>query len=159
MLLDQVFPLECIKVGLEGETKDELFRELVEVFAASRKDEVDRAELLRAINEREALMSTGIKRGIAIPHGKSSTLSGIHGVLGVTLKGIEYGSFDGVPVNLVFLLLSSKNESERHLRVLKSLAILLESESFQNELLSVRDAAQAFEIIHRYEIERLGSQE
>jgi PTS system fructose-specific IIC component/PTS system nitrogen regulatory IIA component len=154
MLLDQIFPVNCIKLGLESETKDELFKELVHVFTQGHPDiGGDEAELVRAILERESLMSTGIKRGIAIPHGKSNSLKGIYGVLGISRKGIEYQSLDGEPVNLVFLLLSSKAESERHLRVLKTLAVLLESDTFLTDLVAVPTAQAASSILTKYESE------
>jgi PTS system fructose-specific IIC component/PTS system nitrogen regulatory IIA component len=154
MLLDQIFPVNCIKLSLESETKDELFAELVRVFNQSHPDlEADGEELVRAIQERESLMSTGIKRGIAIPHGKSNSLKGIYGILGISRKGIAYQSLDGEPVNLVFLLLSSKAESEKHLRVLKTLAVLLESETFLSDLVAAPTAQAASDILAKYESE------
>jgi len=116
MLLSQVFSPSRIKIGLESEEKDELFEELVDILAREGGREFPRETVLDAVWEREGKMSTGITRGIALPHGKAEGLQGISGVLGVSRKGIEYAALDGQPVFLVFLLVSSTRESELHHR-------------------------------------------
>ncbi len=151
MLLKQVFPADCIKVGLESEYKDELFEELVDVYVRAHADFADRDEIIRAINERESLMSTGIKKGIAIPHGKTPAVNGIRGVMGISKTGIDYEALDGEPVYLVFLILSSPSESEQHLRVLRNLAMLLDNPSFQADLMSAATADEANRVIQKYE--------
>lgn len=151
MLLKQVFPVDCIKIGLESEYKEELFEELVDIYIRANANFADRTEILRAIAEREALMSTGIKKGIAIPHGKTGSVSGIKGVIGISSSGIDYESLDGEPVYLVFLLLSSPSESEQHLRVLRNLAILLDNPSFKADLLAAASPDEANRILQKYE--------
>jgi mannitol/fructose-specific phosphotransferase system IIA component (Ntr-type) len=151
MFLKEIFPVECIRIGLESEDKDELFEELVEAFVSGRAMYADRAAILSAIREREALMSTGIKKGIAIPHGKSPCVNGVAGVLGISRKGIDYDALDGEPVYLVFLLLSSPDGSEQHLRILKKLAVLLENPSFQSDIAASRNPQEAQRVLEKYE--------
>jgi PTS system fructose-specific IIC component/PTS system nitrogen regulatory IIA component len=151
MFLKEIFPVECIRIGLESEDKDELFEELVDAFVTGRGMVADRAAILSAIREREALMSTGIKKGIAIPHGKSSCVKGVAGVLGISRKGIDYDALDGEPVYLVFLLLSSPDGSEQHLRILKKLAVLLENPSFQSDIAASRNPQEALRVLEKYE--------
>lgn len=151
MLIRDVFPADRIRIGLESESKDELFEELVDVYVAAKRDFSDRAAILASIQEREALMSTGIKKGIAVPHGKTTAVSGVQGVLGVSRKGIDYDSLDGQPVYLVFLLLSSPDISDNHLRVLKKLAVLLENPAFEAELAQATNPEGAFQVLKRYE--------
>ncbi|HTX71726.1 MAG TPA: PTS sugar transporter subunit IIA [Rectinemataceae bacterium] len=151
MLLQQVFTPDRIKVGLESEEKDELFEELVDVLVRADGKNFPRSDILHAVHDREEKMSTGIKKGIALPHGKSEGLEGLTGVLGISRRGIEYSSLDGEPVYIVFMLLSSPRDSELHLNALKRLARLLDDPAFYTELVAVQSADQAFGVIKRFE--------
>ncbi len=151
MFLQRVFAPGCVKIGLESEDKDELFEELVDVLAKSAGRDFPRAAVLAAVRDREDKMSTGIKKGIALPHGKAEGLSGLSGVLGISRRGIEYSSLDGEPVYLVFLLVSSPKDSELHLAALKRLAILLDDPEFYNDLIRADSPERASSILRNYE--------
>jgi PTS system fructose-specific IIC component/PTS system nitrogen regulatory IIA component len=150
MFLHDVFPSECIKVDLEAEDKDEVFEELVDYFCQAEKSNV-REELLEALHEREAKMSTGIQKGIAIPHGKTNAVETVRGVLGISRKGVDYDALDGEPVYLLFMIVAPQKDSEKHLRILKRLAELLENPQFYIDLQSQKDAQGAYKIICKYE--------
>ena len=151
MLLQQVFTPGRIKIGLESEEKDELFEELVDLVASHDKRVFPRAAAMAAIKEREAKMSTGIKKGIALPHGKAEGVEGLVGAIGISRRGIDYDALDGEPVFLVFLLVSSPNDSELHLRALKRLARLLDDAEFYTSLVACETPEQAFGVIKSYE--------
>jgi PTS system fructose-specific IIC component/PTS system nitrogen regulatory IIA component len=148
--LYEAFPPELIKVNLEAEDKDEVFEELVNKFCEA-KNSGARDEILEALWEREDKMSTGIQKGIAIPHAKTTAIDGIYGVLGVSKKGIDYDALDGQPVYLVFMLIASLSDSEAHLRLLKRLAELLDNHKFYEDLLIQNDPNSAGRIIKKYE--------
>jgi PTS system fructose-specific IIC component/PTS system nitrogen regulatory IIA component len=150
MFLTEVFPPELIKIGLEAEDKDEVFEEMVDYFCQIKKLSV-RKEILQAIYDRESKMSTGIHKGIAVPHGKTDALDGIYGFLGISRKGIDYDALDGQPVYILFMLLAPQKDSEQHLRLLKRLADFLDNPQFYTELLSQPDSQSAHRIIKRYE--------
>jgi PTS system fructose-specific IIC component/PTS system nitrogen regulatory IIA component len=151
MLLQRVFAPGSIKIGLESEDKDELFEELVDMLAKEGGRDFPRTSVLTAVREREDKMSTGIKKGIALPHGKAEGLPGLIGALGISRRGIEYASLDGEPVYLVFMLVSSVKDSELHLAALKRLAILLDDPEFYTDLLRADSPARANAIIRNYE--------
>ena len=151
MLLQQVFAPGSIKIGLASGDKDELFEELVDVLAREGGSGFPRASVLATVKEREDKMSTGIKKGIALPHGKAEGLTGLSGALGVSKRGIEYASLDGEPVYLVFMLVSAPQDSESHLAALKRLAILLDDPEFYSDLLRADTPARANSIIRNYE--------
>jgi PTS system nitrogen regulatory IIA component len=151
MLLQRVFAPGRIKIGLESEDKDELFEELVDLLAKDGGRDYPRASVLTAVREREDKMSTGIKKGIALPHGKAEGLSGLSGALGISKRGIDYSSLDGEPVYLVFMLVSSPKDSELHLAALKRLAILLDEPEFYTDLLRSDSSERASAIIRNYE--------
>jgi PTS system fructose-specific IIC component/PTS system nitrogen regulatory IIA component len=150
MFLHDVFPPEFIKVDLEAEDKDEAFEELVDHFCQADRSGV-REEILDALRERESKMSTGIHKGIAIPHGKTNAVDTVRGAVGISRKGVEYDALDGEPVYLLFMLVAPQKDSEKHLRILKRLAELLENPQFYIDLQSQKDPQGAYKVISKYE--------
>jgi len=150
MFLYDIFPPELIKIGLEAEDKDEVFEEMADLFCQTVKIG-DRKEILEALWERESKMSTGIQKGIAVPHAKVKGLENVHGVLGISKSGIEYDALDDQPVYLLFMVLSPATDSELPLRLLKRLSELLDNPQFYTELLAQNDPLSAGRIIKKYE--------
>jgi len=150
MFLYEIFPPELIKIGLESEDKDEVFEELVDQFCQTKKSGA-REEILEALRERESKMSTGIQKGIALPHGKTNAIENVCGILGISKKGVDYDALDGQPVYLLFMMLAPQAEAEKHLRMLKRLAELLDNPEFYTELLAQNDPQSANGIIKKYE--------
>ena len=150
MFLHEVYRPECIKLDLEAEDKDEVFEELTDHFCVAAKNG-GREELLRVLREREAKMSTGIRRGIAIPHGKTGAVSEVAGALGISRKGIDYDALDGEPVYIIFMFFSPAHETESHLRLLQRLAELLSNPQFYTELLAQTNSQDVHRLIKKYE--------
>ena len=125
MTLADVFNPNIIKVGLESDDKDELFEEMVQVIIDSYSS-LSREKLLLALEQREALMSTGIIHDVAVPHGKTDAVKNIVGCIGVSKKGIDYESLDDSPVHLVFMLIYPNDFVETSLQIFKKLAKILE---------------------------------
>jgi len=150
MLISDLFKPEFIKIDLEAEDKDEAFEELVDTFCQASGLAV-REDALEAVMERERKMSTGVQKGIAIPHGKTSAVDKAYGVLGISRKGIDYDALDDQPVYILFMILIPQAESEVHLRILKRLAELLQNPQFFSDLAAQNDPAAANGIIRKYE--------
>ncbi|MGO9310382.1 MAG: PTS sugar transporter subunit IIA [Spirochaetia bacterium] len=150
MLLQELFVPARIKCHMEAEDKSEAFEELVDLLVTSYGLDC-RDEILDAINRREAKMSTGIKRGIAIPHAKTSFTSGVIGVLGISDRGIDYESLDGEPVRMLFLLVSSEADAGTHLAVLKKIAVLVENPDFFRDACAAGDSEKAGKVLRGYE--------
>jgi PTS system fructose-specific IIC component/PTS system nitrogen regulatory IIA component len=150
MDLIQIFAPESIKTDMEAVDKEEVFEELTD-FICRVEDLEDREGILEAIYERETKMSTGIRTGIAIPHGKTDVVDRLCGVMGISKKGVDYESLDGKPVHLFFFMLSPEMESEQHLRLLKRLAQMLDNPDFYTELAAAGTSAAAFATLKKYE--------
>jgi PTS system fructose-specific IIC component/PTS system nitrogen regulatory IIA component len=150
MLLHDLFTPEFILVDLQAEDKEEVFEELVDRFCQTIKSD-DREEILEALRQREMKMSTGIQKGIAIPHGKTSAVDKVYGMLGVSRKGIDYEALDGNPVYLVFLVLGPIGDSEKHLKVLQRMAELLANPQFFSDIAAQRDAQGIYGVLKNYE--------
>ena len=148
--LQDLFSTGRIKCRLEAEDKSEVFEELVDLLV-SQYGLTCREEILAAIKRREEKMSTGIKRGIAIPHAKTNFTSGVIGVLGISSHGIDYESLDGEPVHMLFLLVSSEEDAGTHLAVLKKIATLVENPDFYNDACAAGDPEKVSRIIRTYE--------
>jgi PTS system fructose-specific IIC component/PTS system nitrogen regulatory IIA component len=150
MFLYDVYGPEFIKVDLEAEDKDEVFEELVDHFCVAAKIPA-RDELLRALREREAKMSTGIRKGIAIPHGKTDAVDRVYGAIGISKKGIDYDALDGDPVYILFMFLAPEKDTEGHLRLLQRLAEMLDNPQFYAELLEQKSPQEAYRVVKKYE--------
>ena len=150
MFFHDVFLPQFIKVNLEAEDKDEAFEELVDHYCQSHKSNAGE-EILDALRTREAKMSTGIQKGIAIPHGNSNAVDSVSGVLGISRNGIDYDALDGEPVYLLFMLIGPSRDSEKHLRILQRLSELLENPQFSIDLQAQKDPQSAHKVICKYE--------
>jgi nitrogen PTS system EIIA component len=153
MILQEAFKPSTIKADLESESKDELFEELVDLLANScpPRQNFPRQEVLEALYSREAKMSTGICKGIALPHATVPGLDSLKGAIGISRKGIDYDALDGHPVYLVFLLLTPPDDAESHLHALQRLAALIEDKAVVQKLSSATTPEAAFSIIKEFE--------
>lgn len=153
MILQKIFGPLSIKVGLESETRDELFEELVDQLSKQypHGEAFPRSEIIAALEAREAKMSTGIAKGIALPHATVESLDGLHGVLGISSRGIDYDSLDGHPVYLVFMLLASPGVAESHLQALQRLALLIEDKDYAQRLSQASSSEKAHAILAEFE--------
>jgi PTS system fructose-specific IIC component/PTS system nitrogen regulatory IIA component len=150
MFLYELFSPEFIQVDLQAEDKEEVFEELVDRFCQVIKSD-GRDEILDALRTREMKMSTGIQKGIAIPHGKTNAVDKVYGMLGISRRGIDYEALDGNPVHLLFMVLGPLGESEKHLRVLQRLAELLVDPQFFTDLAAQKDAQSAYGVLKKHE--------
>ena len=90
---------------------------------------------------------------IAVPHGRTSAVKGIHGVIGISRTGIDFDSLDGAPVTLFIMLISSQGDNELHLRALKRVSQLLEKETFYKDILEQKTPGDVYNVLCRYEEE------
>ena len=146
MELAQIFPKDSIIVNLDSTEKDELFEEMVTVIRCAHP-EINIKEAVWALEKRESKMSTGIMHDIAVPHAVISSVSGIAGAIGISREGIDYDSLDKMPVHIVFMLLSGNGESERHVQILKTLALVLQIPEFTNKIKKCASASEVYNFI------------
>lgn len=134
MTTRDMFSKERVKFNLSAVSKDEVIDELIDILAKDGKI-TDREEFKKAVLKREEEFSTGIGMGIAIPHGKSSTVREASIVFGKSNKGIDYESMDDMPAHLFFMIAVPEESSDLHLRALSEISRkLMHSEVRQNLL-------------------------
>ncbi|HKG75225.1 MAG TPA: PTS sugar transporter subunit IIA [Aestuariivirgaceae bacterium] len=120
MQLSEFLDFDAIKPSMSGGNKRALLQQMAQ-FAAGRL-QVDAAEILSSISERERLGSTGFGQGVAIPHGKIEGLARIYGMFARLSEPVDYKAIDGQPVDLVFLLLSPPDAGAEHLKALAAIS-------------------------------------
>lgn len=146
MQLTELLTPERIKIPLVSSNKDEILAELVEVVARNAAVR-DLDDVLRAVRDREEVLSTGIGSGVAIPHGKSSAVSDLALVAGVQPKGIDFEALDGRAVSLFFLLVGPESAAGQHVKALSRISRLLRRDSFRVRLMEATSAEQFYAII------------
>lgn len=120
MRLRDFFNPDAIALSLRGGSKDEILAEMV---ALLRTDERSAGTLLRVLQRRENLGSTGVGRGIAIPHGRSLVVSRLRLAFGHKPGGIDFQAIDNRPVFSLFLIVAPPLEiSNQYLPVLGKIA-------------------------------------
>ena len=140
----------AVKIGVESVEKEEILEELVDLLV--RAEEVrDRDGVLGALRKREALGSTGIGQGVAVPHAKHESMERLVGALGISRDGIEFESLDGQPAKIVFLLLARADHPGPHLRALAEVARLVHTDGFVDRLIQAPDAVSALRTIRAEE--------
>ena len=141
MRLRELFTLDVVKLGIESETKDEVLKELVTLLQLDAKSE---ATLIKTLKRRENLGSTGIGKGIAIPHCRSLVVNRLRLAYGRKARGMEFNSIDGAPVHNFFLIVAPPLEvSNQYLPVLGKIAQFAKDPDVPRELLQLGDP-QAF---------------
>ncbi len=108
---------------------------------------LDRKTVFHILIERERLGSTGIGKGVALPHGRVNSLEQVIGALAVLDTPLEYEAADAKPVNLVFALLVPAQANEEHLRILAHLAKLFSDTDLRERLQKSPSPAEAYEIL------------
>ena len=141
MVLREFFDTDVVSLDLEGETKDEILKELIGLLGLDEKSE---GILFKMLKRRENLGSTGIGRGIAIPHCRSLVVNRLRIAFGRKVGGLEYRAIDDQPVHYFFLIVAPPLEvSNQYLPVLGKIAQFAKEPDVP-ERLSKLDSAEAF---------------
>ncbi len=115
---------------VEGDDKQQVLSNLIRDFSiAAKLDGKKEEDILDAVMKREALGPTGLEEGVAIPHAKLPFIESSVVAVGLGRKEIDYGSADGKPTNLYFLVLGSDSNPSEHIQVLAQIAKLAKNPS------------------------------
>ncbi len=150
MKVSELLKPEFIISDLKGESKEEIINELVDLFKDDPRVE-DIEKVRSAVLEREKVMSTGVGKGFAIPHGKTNAVKEIIGAFGKIKEGIDYESLDGNPVNLVFLLVGKDNLISTHIKLLSRISRLMNKDDFRHRLVEANSADEIVKLFSEEE--------
>jgi fructose-specific phosphotransferase system IIA component len=152
MKISDILSVSSISLNNVFEEKEDLLNYLVELANNSNKI-IDVEQVRNAVFEREDVMSTGVGKGIAIPHAKTESINSTVAALVTLEEGIDYKSLDKKPVNIAILLLSEPVNIGNHLRMLSQISKLLNNESLRERIIDSKSNEQVIEIINKFERE------
>jgi len=133
MKISELVPPSLIKIGLESHEKEDLFEEMLQLFIDDGLIQ-DRESALLALFEREAKMSTGIAKWLALPHGKLAEAKSLMMAIGVARHGIEYDSLDGEPVHVVLMVFAEIGNPTPHIEALAEVSRLFSISGFIDKI-------------------------
>jgi PTS system nitrogen regulatory IIA component len=146
MNLKTVLTAETINLHLKGSTKDEIINELLDILVAAKKI-TDRKSALSAVMAREQNMSTGMKHGIAIPHGKSNTIQDLVACVGISDKAVDFDSLDHEQCRIFIMTLKKKKKTGPHLQFLAEISLLFKSAEKRQEIITEKSPEELIKIL------------
>lgn len=150
MKLTQILRPECILVPMVVTDKYDAIRQLVRALTVH--GQCRSAEsLLKAVYDREAIRSTGIGKGLAVPHGKSDACSELVMALGKPTTPIDFSSIDGQPVGIIVLLGSPHDQTGPHIQALARISRLMLMEPFRSAIAKAETPRQIYEAVAEFE--------
>lgn len=137
----RIYPLltpDTVAIDLDMSAKNDVLKHSVQLFSS----QVDKEMLInieQAVLEREAIMSTGVGKGLAIPHAKVSGLEKTLAALIVLKAPIDYQSIDDKPVQLIFLIVGPESNNSNHIKLLSRISRMMNMDAFRSQLLEAND--------------------
>lgn len=148
MKFQEFVSVEAIRADLDADCKEGVIRELVGALVTSGAiDAAQSDSIVKAILKREELGSTGIGRGVAVPHTKHPSVERLVGTVGVSSEGVDFESLDGEKVQLLFLLVSPPDRPGDHLRALENITRQLRDETLCKFLKQSKTAADIQQLL------------
>ncbi len=136
--------------NIKGQSKEEVINELINLFNDDPRV-IDLEKVRDAVLEREKIMSTGVGKGFAIPHGKTNAVNDMLAAFGKSDRPIEYDSLDGQPVYLVFLLVGKDNLVSKHIKLLSRISRMMNKDEFREKLIKAKTSDEILEIFRKEE--------
>ncbi|MDR0495771.1 MAG: PTS sugar transporter subunit IIA [Treponema sp.] len=146
MNLKTVLTAETINLHLKGSSKNEIINELLDILVAAGKIP-ERKAALEAVMDREMKMSTGMKHGIAIPHGKTNTIEELVACVGISDKPVDFDALDHEPCRIFIMTLSPIEKTGPHLQFLAEISLLFKSSEKRLEILDAKSPDELIRIL------------
>jgi PTS system nitrogen regulatory IIA component len=146
MNLKTVLSSDTINLNLKGSNKKEIINELLDILVRTGKIK-DRETALNAVMDREEKMSTGMKHGIAIPHGKCAATQDLVACIGISEKPVDFDSLDHLPCRIFIMTLSPVEKTGPHLQFLAEVSLLFKSSEKRDEILNAKTPEDVLKIL------------
>jgi len=150
MDLVDYLPESRIVVNLDGKDKYQVMEKLLDVLVEEKKV-FDKERAWNDLVEREQYLSTGLENGLAVPHAKTDAVRELVVAFGLSKKGVEFDSLDGKPAHFIFLVLSPRETSGPHIKMLAQITRLFRNLELGERLLQVNSPKEVREILHSSE--------
>ncbi len=146
MRLADILSVERVTVGLSAAEKRGALEALARLFVED-DPRLDASEVLRVFEEREALASTGVGSGVAIPHGRLAGVERLVAAVGISREGVDFDAIDGRPAHIFIAVLGPERQTGEHLKALARFSRVLRDEGTRARLLAADDARGALEVL------------
>jgi PTS system nitrogen regulatory IIA component len=146
MKVSDILVRDASVLDLAATDKDGVLTELAAALGAA-EESVDETRLLEVLREREALQSTGIGDGVAIPHGKLAGIDRLLAAFARSGPGVEFAAIDGKPTHIFFILVVPEHSGGQHLKALARISRFLRDEAFRAKLESATTLDAVFSAI------------
>lgn len=142
----KILSSESVALHLKGTTKEEIIDELIDVAMRGGKVK-DRAMAKASVMERERRMSTGMKHGIAIPHGKTQAVSELVACVGVSDGEVDFDALDRKGCRIFIMTLSPPEKAGPHLQFLAEVSMLFRSEDKRQAILAAGSEDELLQVL------------
>lgn len=150
MKICDILSVNHIKAELNSETKVDIINELVDLLNDSNQvKNID--EVRSAVLEREKIMSTGVGKGFAIPHAKTSAVEKIIACFGKTKEPVDFEALDGEPVSLIFVLVGQDNMVGPHIKLLSRISRMMSKDEFREAVLNAKTPEEIYKVFEEEE--------
>lgn len=152
MKVSELLEENFILTKFKSTDKKDAINELIDLYKNNDKV-VDIEQVRKSVLDREKIMSTGVGKGFAIPHGKTNAVKEILAAFGKSDEPIEYDALDGNPVNMIFLLVGKDNLVSSHIKLLSRISRLMNKDDFRQRLMEAKSAQEIQKVFEEEEKE------
>jgi len=146
MRITEFLKPEAVVQALSATTKKDVLRELASALARA-APQVSAERLWSVLDEREKIGSTGMEKGVAIPHGRLPELANLVACFGVSHAGVDFEARDARPSQFFFALVAPENSAGVHLKALSKISRLFRSDALREALLAAKSAEEIYALI------------
>jgi mannitol/fructose-specific phosphotransferase system IIA component (Ntr-type) len=148
--INQLLTPDRIRIGLSGTSKAEIIDRLIDVLDGG--DAIDSLEAVReAIFEREEMMSTGVGKGLGLPHAKTDATTETVAAFATTAQPVDFGAIDNEPIRLLLLLVGPEGHKSQHIKILGRISRLVSRDVLRQRLLNAEEPEQVIAILRKGE--------
>ena len=148
MKISELLTTDLIKVGLEPKDKDDAINQMIDLADKSGKIlNIDKVR--ESVFEREKLVSTGVGKGFAIPHGKTDEISDVTASFAIVKHPIDFDSIDSEPVKFIFLLVGKDSLLNTHIKLLSRISRMMNNDKFRDKLEDAKSPADVMELFRK----------
>ncbi|MDE2996407.1 MAG: PTS sugar transporter subunit IIA [Bacteroidota bacterium] len=135
-----------VAVGVDASDKESLIHAVIDLIE-NHEAVVDADAMRSAVLEREATMSTGVGKGLALPHAKTAAVTDVVAALAVSEQPVEFASIDNEPVQIVFLLLGRQDAKSQHVRILSRISRMMNREETRKAVLEAATPEALLQVV------------
>lgn len=150
--INQLLRPEQVRIDLPGTSKTEVIDAIVDVLEGH--EAIDSLKAVRkAIFDREEMMSTGVGKGLGLPHAKTPAATETVAAFATTAEPVDFGAIDDEPIRLLLLLVGPEEHKSKHIKILGRISRLVSRDSLREQLIAADEPETVIEVLREGEAE------